>query len=81
MSTENSLSERLQEWNQNGRLYLWGGVITVLVTWFLFALAGPIAIVLGYKLHAEEDRTVAGSVIGVLGGVGLLLWIVAVFGM
>lgn len=70
-----SLRRRVSEWNEEGRLYLWGGALSAVVAWFVVPLFGLIAVYCGYKLYDEEDRTVSAALIAGFGAVGFLLWI------
>lgn len=66
----------LREWNENGRLYLWGGAISAVISWLLVPLFGLLAVFCGVKLYSEEARTTSAALIAGLGGIGFVSWIV-----
>lgn len=70
------LSKTIEDWNENGRLYLWGGAISAIISWVLVPLFGLFAVYCGYKLYDDEDRTVSSALIAGLGAVGFLGWVV-----
>lgn len=74
--TQRSLSERVRDWNENSRFYLWGGVISAVISWLLIPLFGLIAVFCGYKLYDEEGRTTVAGLIAGVGAIGFLLWLV-----
>jgi len=74
--TQRSLSERVRDWNENSRLYLWGGVISAVISWSFIPLFGLIAVFCGYKLYDEEGRNIAAGLIAGAGVIGFLLWLV-----
>lgn len=74
--TQRSLSERVRDWNENSRLYLWGGVISAVISWLLVPLFGLVAVFCGYKLYDEEERTTAAALIAGFGAIGFLTWLV-----
>lgn len=77
MTEIQSLADRVQSWNKNGQLYLWGGIVTTILAWTLFAPAGVIAIYCGIMLHVSADRALSGAVVGGLGTFALVFWLTA----
>lgn len=71
-----SLTDGILGPNQNGRLYLWSGILTALVSWVLIPACGIISVYCGYKLSSETQRTTAGGAIAATGGLGVLIWLV-----
>lgn len=78
--TQRGITERISDWNTNGRLDVIGGAITVLLAWTLFAPAGLLSIWIGYRLYAKHKKTIAGAVVGIIGGFGLLIWLLFITG-
>lgn len=74
--TNTSIRDRIQAWNENGRLYLYVGVLSAVGAWFLAAVLGIVAVFCGYRL-VERERTLAGGIIAAVGGAGFLLWALA----
>jgi nitrate reductase NapE component len=72
---ESSVTRRLEELNENGRVYLWVGILSAFLSLVIFPLAGPVSIVCGYKLHVDEDQTLQGGLIATAGAVGFLFWV------
>ena len=77
MTENQSLTDHVQSWNENGQLYLWGGILATILAWSLFAPAGVIAIYCGIMLHVNADRALSGAVIGGLGTFALVFWLTA----
>lgn len=71
-----TLTDAIPGPNQNGRLYLWGGIITALISWVLIPVFGIVSVYCGYKLYTETQRTTAGGAIAATGGLGVLIWLV-----
>ncbi|WEL20717.1 hypothetical protein [Halorhabdus sp. BNX81] len=73
--TTPSVRERFRDANEDGRLYLWGGIIAAAISLLILPIVGLLAIYWGYKLHAEAGRTVPAVVIAGAGATGVLYWI------
>ena len=71
-----SVGDRMDAWNENGRLYLYGGALSAVISWVLVPLFGVVAVLCGYRL-LQRERTLAGAVIAAVGGAGFLLWALA----
>lgn len=74
--TRSGLSKTLREWNEDGRLYLWGGAVSAIVSWLFIPLLGLVAVFCGYRLYDNGDRTTSAALIAGFGAVGFLTWIV-----
>ena len=74
--TTPSIGDRMAAWNENGRLYLYGGILAAVIAWVLIPLFGAIAVFCGYRL-LQRERTLPGAVITAVGGLGFLLWALA----
>lgn len=77
--TQRSISDSIQAWNENGRLYLWGGVLAAIISWFLLPIIGLVSVFCGYRLY-EENRARVGGVIAIVGGLGVLVWLGLILG-
>jgi ABC-type amino acid transport system permease subunit len=76
---QRSISDSIRAWNENGRLYLWGGVLAAIISWLLLPIIGLISVFCGYRLY-EMNRGRIGGVIAIVGGLGVLVWLVLVLG-
>lgn len=70
-----SLSNTLQTWNKDGRLYIMVGLISAVLSLVIIPLFGLLAMYCGYKLYETQQKTVLSISMAVLGGFGFLLWI------
>ena len=59
-------------------LPFWGGIVSVILAWFIVALAGLIAIYCGYLLYYRQERHIAGLLIAGFGSVAIAFWIIAI---
>lgn len=66
----------LREWNENGRLYRWGGAISSIISWLLVLELGLLAVYCGSKLYVEEGASVSSALIAGVGGLGVVTWLV-----
>jgi len=73
--TTASVREWLRDANEEGRLYFWGGILAGAISLLVLPVVGLLAVYWGYKLHAEEGRTVPAVVIAGAGATGVLYWI------
>lgn len=71
--TQDSLRATLHGWNDDGRLYLWGGAAAAAISLLFVSLFGLVAVYCGYKIY--DDQPVPAVVIGGIGGVGVLFWV------
>lgn len=74
-NTDKSLTDSIREWNEDGQLYMWAGILAALISWFLIPVFGLVAMFCGYRLHDEQSRTYVGGVIGFTGGLGFFIWL------
>jgi hypothetical protein len=70
-----SLSNTLQAWNKEGRLYIMIGLISAVLSLVFIPLFGLLAMYCGYKLYETQQKTVLSISMAVLGGFGFLFWI------
>ena len=70
-----------RKWTEDGRLYLWGGTISAIVSWILIPLFGLFAVFSGYKLYGDDGRTVSPLLIAGLGAIGFASWVVYLFSL
>ncbi|WP_089789960.1 hypothetical protein [Natronobacterium haloterrestre] len=75
MSDTQDLKSTLREYNEDGQLYLVGGVISAIISWVLIPLFGLLAVFCGYKLYDEEEKVVSSSLMATMGGIGFLMWL------
>lgn len=74
--TQGFPKQTIRNWNENGRLYLWGGVISSIISLVVIPLFGLLAVFCGYKLYDTEKRIVSSVLIAGSGGLGFLNWVI-----
>lgn len=71
--TGDSLRATLRDWNEDDRLYLWGGAASAVLSLILLPLLGLVAAYCGYKIY--DERLVTAALITGAGGLGFLYWV------
>ncbi|WP_135828370.1 hypothetical protein [Halorussus halobius] len=70
-----SFGDAIREWREDGRLYLWGGAASAVVSWVVIPLFGVFAMYSGYRLYDDHSKVAIPAVLAGFGGVAVLLWV------
>jgi len=74
-NSRRSFGDAIREWREDGRLYLWGGAISAIVSWVLIPVFGVFAVYSGYRLYDDQNKVAISAVLVGFGGVAVLLWL------
>ena len=55
----------------------WGGVVSVLIAWSLFAPVGMVSLYLGYLLYDRYSQHIAGLLIMGFGSIAIVLCVIS----
>lgn len=75
MSQTQGFGGTVQNWKEDGRLYLWGGTISAIISWVLVPLFGLFAMYSGYRLYDDQGKALSSALIAGFGGIGFFAWI------
>jgi len=74
-NSKTSFRDAIQKWREDGRLYLWGGTVSAIVSWVLIPVFGVFAVYSGYRLYDDHSKVAISAVLVGFGGVAVLLWL------
>lgn len=74
--SRDSLRTTLQAWNEDGRLYVAGGLLSAILSLVLIPVFGLLAVYCGYKIYDTQQKTVLSILMATLGGFGFLSWVI-----
>lgn len=66
----------LQDWVDGEQRYVVMGAVSAIIAVVIIPLFGLLAIYSGYKLYTTQQRLLVPATVSLVGGVGLLNWIV-----
>lgn len=65
--SEQSVVDQLQEWNENGDLYLWPGAAAIILAFTFVPPLGIVGIACGVLLYTQHDQLLPALLLAGLG--------------